>query len=140
MSKEKSIAKLTSGDKKTIGITRANERSLTALVHAGSFNAELDAAKFAMAHAISHGTKVGTTESTNTKWNIGTVDANGGLRALIEAIYDDVVEPYRLIEHLINEGLRLLDTGDSIPPDVVGLLPTNNTPGTPSETSDGATL
>lgn len=45
------------------------------------------------------------------------------MRALVEALHGDVAEPHRLIEHFINEGLRLLDTGNSIAPDVVGLLP-----------------
>jgi hypothetical protein len=58
----------------------------------------------------------------NTKWNIGTVDAAGSLKALVEALYPDVTEPYRLIEYLINEGLRLLNVRDAVPPDVVGLL------------------
>lgn len=46
----------------------------------------------------------------------------GALRAVIEALYPDEVNPYRLVEHLINEGLRLLDKGDGLPPDVAGLL------------------
>jgi hypothetical protein len=128
------------GDKKTIGITRANEKSLAKLVLAGSFGSELDAAKFAMAHAINTGVLAGTTDSTNTKWNIGTVDASGSLRALIDAMYADVSEPYRLIEHLINEGLTLLDTGDSEPPDVIGLLPIPAKGGHVAEAEDGATV
>ena len=39
-------------DKKTIGITAANEKVLTALVSAGLFGSEIEAAKFAMARAI----------------------------------------------------------------------------------------
>ncbi len=122
MSKEKAPVKLGSSDKRTIGITSANERSLAALVAAGGFGSELDAAKFAMAHAIEQGTDVGTVEGANTKWNIGTVDADGTLRALVESFYGTVAEPYRLIEYLINEGLRLLDSGD-VPPNVVKLIP-----------------
>jgi hypothetical protein len=110
------------GDKRTIGITTANERSLGALIEAGNFGAELDAAKFAMAHAISRGAEAGATDGANTKWNVGTVDPDGSMRALVEAIYGEVSEPYRLIEHLINEGLRLLQATDATPPDVVGLL------------------
>lgn len=121
MAKEKTSHKA-GGDKRTIGITRANEHSLAALVHAGGFASELDAAKFAMAHAIEQGTEIGTADGANTKWNVGTVDSDGGLRALVEAIYGVIAEPYRLIEYLINEGLRLLDTGD-IPPNVLKLIP-----------------
>ncbi len=117
------VSKKASGsDKKTIGVSPANEASLTAVVQAGNFGSELDAAKFAMAHAISEDVEPGTTEGANTKWNIGTVDASGSLRALIESVYGETVEPYRLIEYLINEGLRRLNPGGSVPPDVVGLL------------------
>lgn len=122
MNREKPPTKLGSGDKRTLGITSANERSLAALVAAGGFSSELDAAKFAMAHAIEQGTEIGTIEGASTKWNIGTVDADGSLRALIESLYGAIAEPYRLIEYLINEGLRILDSGD-VPPNVVKLIP-----------------
>lgn len=121
MSKEKAAPKPV-GDKRTIGITRANEHSLAALVAAGAFGSELDAAKFAMAHAIEQGAEVGTVDGASTKWNIGTVDPDASLKALIESFYGAVAEPYRLIEYLINEGLRLLDSGD-VPPNVVKLIP-----------------
>lgn len=137
MSKEKTAAKLGSGDKRTIGVAPANERSLAALVAAGGFGSELDAAKFAMAHAIEQGTDVGTVEGTSTKWNIGSVDADASLRALIETLYGGVAEPYRLIEYLINEGLRLLDSGD-IPPNIVKLIPLPTKTKRIEETADGA--
>jgi len=121
MSKEKAAPKPL-GDKRTIGITRANEHSLAALVTAGAFGTELDAAKFAMAHAIEQGADIGTVEGTSTKWNIGTVDPDASLKALIESLFGVVAEPYRLMEYLINEGLRLLDGGD-VPPNVVKLIP-----------------
>jgi hypothetical protein len=44
------------------------------------------------------------------------------LKALIESFYGAVSEPYRLVEYLINEGLRRLDSGD-VPPNVVKLIP-----------------
>jgi len=137
MSKEKTTAKLASGDKRTIGITAANEHSLTALVVAGGFASELDAAKFAMAHAIEQGADVGTIEGANTKWNIGTVDSDASLRALVESFYGVVAEPYRLIEYLINEGLRLLDSGD-LPPNVVKLIPMPAKSKRVEEIADGA--
>ncbi|WP_063980205.1 hypothetical protein [Bradyrhizobium sp.] len=122
MSKEKTAAKQGSSDKRTIGVTSANERSLAALVAAGEFNSELDAAKFAMAHAIERQVGIGTVDGASTKWNVGTVDSDASLRALVESLYGAVAEPYRLIEYLINEGLRLLDSGD-VPPNVVKLIP-----------------
>ena len=109
-------------DKKTIGITSANVRVLSALATEGLFASEIEAAKFAMAHAIQAGIGRGTTEGAGTKWNVGSVDSDGALRAVVEALYPDEGQPYRLVEHLMNEGLRRLDKGDTLPPDVAGML------------------
>ena len=109
-------------DKKTIGITTANERVLATLAAEGLFASEIEAAKFAMAHAIEAGVSRGTTEGAGTKWNVGSVDSDGALRAVIEALFPEEGQPYRLVEHLMNEGLRLFDKGDALPPDVAGVL------------------
>lgn len=109
-------------DKKTIGVTSANERVLAALAAEGMFGSEIEAAKFAMAHAIGAGVSRGITEGAGTKWNVGSVDSDGGLKAVVEALFPDEGQPYRLVEHLMNEGLRLFDKGDKLPPDVAGAL------------------
>ena len=109
-------------DKKTIGITSMNESVLTSLAEEGVFSSEIEAAKFALAHAIESGIPRGTTEGASTKWNVGSVDSDGTLRAVIEALFPEEGQPYRLVEHLMNEGLRLLDKGNGLPPDVAGML------------------
>lgn len=109
-------------DKKTLGVTPANSKILDALATAGLFATDIEAAKFAMAHAIERGALRGLTEGSSTKWNVGSFDSDGGLKAVLEALYPDEPFPYRLAEHLINEGLRLLDKGDGLPPDVAGLV------------------
>ena len=95
-------------DKKTIGITKANAAALTGLVAAGRFGSELDAAKFAMAYAIKQGATSGNTDGAETKWNVGSVDPDGSMRSLLEALFPDATEPYRLAEHLMNEGIKIL--------------------------------
>jgi len=95
-------------DKKTIGITKANAAALGQLVSAGRFASELDAAKFAMAYAIKSGIATGSTEGAETKWNVGSVDPDGSMRSLLEALCPDASEPYRLAEHLMNEGIKKL--------------------------------
>ncbi len=95
-------------DKKTIGITKANASALAALVTAGRFGSELDAAKFAMAYAIQQGITRGTTDGAETKWNVGSVDPDGSMRSLLEALCPENAEPYRLAEHLMNEGIKSL--------------------------------
>jgi hypothetical protein len=97
-------------DKKTIGVTKSNGSALAQLVAAGHFGSELDAAKFAMAHAIKCGVKSGSAEGAETKWNVGSVDPDGSMRSLLEALFPEADEPYRLAEHLMNEGIKLLAT------------------------------
>jgi hypothetical protein len=95
-------------DKKTIGIAKGNAVALAQLVSAGHFGSELDAAKFAMAHAIKSGIQSGSAEGAETKWNVGSVDPDGSMRSLLEAFFPETDEPYRLAEHLMNEGIKLL--------------------------------
>lgn len=115
-------------DKKTIGITPANTPVLSRLVRAGHFSSELDAAKFTMAYAIKRGVPAGSTEGAETKWNVGSLDPDNSTRALIEALYPEAEEPYRLVEHLMNEGLKLLATEAGGALDVYKILFTE-TPG-----------
>jgi len=105
-------------DKKTIGITKSNSAALASIVEAGHFGSELDAAKFALAVAIKRGTPAGSTDGAETKWNVGSVDPDGSMRGLVEALYPGLEEPYRLMEHLMNEGLRLLAPSPDRLPDI----------------------
>jgi hypothetical protein len=109
-------------DKKTIGITKQNSAALARLVSAGSFGSELDAAKFGMAFAIKSGVLAGSTDGAETKWNVGSVDPDGSLRSLLEALFPSTMEPYRLAEHLMNEGIRGLDATVAGGADLYGTL------------------
>jgi hypothetical protein len=95
-------------DKKTIGIAKANLAALASLVEGGNFASELDAARFAMAYAVRAGLPPGTSEGADTKWNVGSVDPDGTLRSLIEALCPGASEPYRLVEFFMNEGIKML--------------------------------
>ena len=97
-------------DKKTIGITKANANTLAQLVAAARFGSELDAAKFALAYAIKSGVPNGSAEWAETKWNVGSMDPDGSMGSLLEALFPEVSELYRLAEHLINEGITMLVT------------------------------
>lgn len=109
-------------DKKTIGITKSNAPVLLEIMRVGRFNSELDAAKFALAFAVKKGASAGSTDGAETKWNVGSVDPDGSLRALIETLYPDATEPYRLVEHLMNEGIKSLTPKDSTPIDIYDIL------------------
>ncbi|MYG79463.1 MAG: hypothetical protein F4189_14020 [Acidimicrobiaceae bacterium] len=95
-------------DKRTIGVTEAADGVLAVMVEQGHFSDAIDAAKFAMALAISSQADAGdlTVEGTTTKWNVGSFDPDSQLRSLLDALYPDVDQPYRLLEFLINDGLH----------------------------------
>lgn len=109
-------------DKKTIGITKPNASGLATLVSTGRFGSEMDAAKFAMAYALKSGITSGSTDGAETKWNVGSIDPDGSVRSLIEALCADAPEPYRLVEHLMNEGIKMLAAKFSEGTDVYDLM------------------
>ncbi|MXY12180.1 MAG: hypothetical protein F4Z00_13620 [Acidimicrobiaceae bacterium] len=89
-------------------MTEAADGVLAVMVEQGHFSDAIDAAKFAMALAISSQADAGdlTVEGTTTKWNVGSFDPDSQLRSLLDALYPDVDQPYRLLEFLINDGLH----------------------------------
>ena len=97
-------------DKRTIGVTESADHVLAVMVEQGYFADGIDAAKFAMALAINFGANANerdlTVESTTTKWNVGSFDPDRQLRSLINALYPNIDQPYRLLEFLIDDGLR----------------------------------
>ena len=94
----------------------------------------IDAAKFAMALAINAGANSDerdlTVEGATTKWNVGSFDPDSQLRSLIDALYPDVDQPYRLLEFLIDDGLRRVSEHmESVGElDVIALLDEAGTP------------
>lgn len=116
-------------DKTTIGVTEAADRVLARMVEKGHFKNGIDAAKFAMAVAINAGARKDdenlTLEGANTKWNVGSFDTDGQLHSLIAALHPDVDQPYRMLESLIDDGIRhvgehMASNGDAL--DVIALL------------------
>ena len=113
-------------DKRTIGVTEAADGVLAVMVEQGHFSDAIDAAKFAMALAISSQANAGdlTVDGTTTKWNVGSFDPDSQLHSLLDALYPDVDHPYRLLEFLIDDGLhRVSEHMESIGElDVIALL------------------
>ena len=95
-------------DKRTIGLTEANRKTMMSLLETGFFNDRMDIAKLAMSVAINNNVQPTGTESTETIWNVGSFDADGEIKALIQALYPDIKTPYRTIEYLFNEGFRII--------------------------------
>jgi hypothetical protein len=95
-------------DKKTIGLTDANKAIMDQIVEKQGFKHDMDAAKFALALAVSRGCEPAQAEGANTIWNIGTFDGGGDLKGLIQNLFPSVETPYRAIESLMNTGFGLL--------------------------------
>lgn len=65
-------------------------------------------ARFALAYAINAGVGEGETKAVETRWSMGPFDSTGELRAIVTALYPDVDVPVRFMQHLVNEGLTLV--------------------------------
>jgi hypothetical protein len=99
-------------DKKTIGVADNRAPTLDRMVASGRFEDAIQAATFAMAIAIDAGGEVGTVipavEGSSTKWNVGSFDNDRMIETLLRSLFPDVSVPYRLLEYLIDEGLRIV--------------------------------
>ena len=96
-------------DRDSVGLTPESQTSLAALDALGWWPDELqDIARFALAYAIRVGIPAGETSGTETRWAAGNFDKTGEIRTLLAAVYPDCSTPVRLMEHLANEGLRLI--------------------------------
>jgi hypothetical protein len=92
----------------TIGLTAENAGVLAELEERGWFLEGQDIARFCMAYAIRAKVPEGATSGTETRWAAGSFDKTGEIRALLSAIYPTCKTPIRLMEHLVNEGLRMV--------------------------------
>jgi hypothetical protein len=97
-------------DRESIGLTVAAQATLADLEERGWFIEGQDIARFCMAYAIRAKLPEGVTAGTETRWAVGNFDKTGEIRAVLAALYPDCETPVRLMEHLVNEGLRLVGT------------------------------
>ena len=95
-------------DRETIGLTAENAGVLAELEDRGWFLEGQDIARFCMAYAIRAKVPEGATSGTETRWAAGNFDKTGEIRALLAALYPNCQTPVRLMEHLVNEGLRMV--------------------------------
>jgi hypothetical protein len=95
-------------DRQSIGLTPASQVILEDLTSLGWFGEGQDLARFAMAYAMKQGVGTGAATGTDTRWAIGNFDETAEIRDLVAAVYPDATTPVRLIEHFVNEGLRLI--------------------------------
>jgi hypothetical protein len=95
-------------DRESIGLAPDTQAILTTLEERGWFLEGQDIARFCMAYAIRAKIPEGTTAGTETRWAAGNFDKTGEIRALLAALYPACRTPVRLMEHLVNEGLRMV--------------------------------
>ena len=93
-------------DRDTIGLTPESQIALDTLDARKWFADGQDAARFSLAYAIKAKVGAGNTQGTDTRWSVGNFDKTGEMRPLVTALYPGTETPVRLMEHLVNEGLR----------------------------------
>ena len=95
-------------DRKQIGLTDHGRAAVARLTEElGWFDEAQDAGRFALAYAIR--AKIDpdhTTAPVETRWSPDLFDPSGEIRLILRAMYPDTTMPIRLMEHLIDEGLR----------------------------------
>ncbi|WP_436528653.1 hypothetical protein [Actinoplanes sp. HUAS TT8] len=95
-------------DRESIGLTSQSQVYLTEIEDRGWFLEGQDIARFSLAYAVRSKVSEGSTSGTETRWAAGNFDKTGEIRALLSALYPDCQTPVRLMEHLVNEGLRMV--------------------------------
>jgi hypothetical protein len=93
-------------DRESIGLDPEAQVILADIESRGWFVEGQDIARFCMAYAIRAKVPEGVTSGTETRWAAGNFDKTGEIRALLGALYPACKTPVRLMEHLVNEGLR----------------------------------
>jgi len=95
-------------DRESVGLNPETQAILAELEEHGWFLEGQDIARFCMAYAIRAKITEGATAGTETRGAAGNFDKTGEIRALLAALYPSCVTPVRLMEHLVNEGLRIV--------------------------------
>jgi hypothetical protein len=106
-------ARLTSApeDRKQIGLTDSGKAVETRLTDTlGWFGEGQEACRFALAYAVREGVLEGTTSShVDTRWGADGFDPTGEIRSVLRVVYPGSETPVRLMEYLIDEGLRRIN-------------------------------
>lgn len=99
---------MTEKDRDSVGLTPESVRIVAKIQELEWFSDGQDIGRFSMAYAIQAGVPEGTTSDTDTRWAAGNFDRTGEMRALLRVVYPMNQAPVKLMEHLVNEGLKLL--------------------------------
>ena len=94
-----------------IGLSPTAHETANAMLD--DFTALKDVGKFAFAIAIKNDLLMNPDymdlkESKRSVWNVGSIDPDGKMASLVKSLYENITEPYKYIELLINAGLIYL--------------------------------
>lgn len=106
-------------DRESIGLTQENIIRAEEIKARGWFVEGQDFARFCLSYAVRAGVEEGQTSGTETRWAAGNFDPSGEIRALLSVFFPGCKLPVRLMEHLVNEGMRLV--ADRLKSDAVGV-------------------
>jgi hypothetical protein len=95
-------------DRESIGLTAECQTLLSDIEARGWFQEGADIARFCLAFAVRAGVSDGSTTGTETRWAAGNFDKTGEIRALLAGLYPECETPVRLMEYLVNVGLRMV--------------------------------
>jgi hypothetical protein len=95
-------------DRETVGLTPETAEILAEVEEHAWFADAQDIGRFCLAYAVKRNVPDGATLGTTTKWAAGNFDKTGEIKAVLAALYPDCTTPVRLMEHLVNEGLRMI--------------------------------
>lgn len=95
-------------DRESVGLTAETAQILAEIEEQAWFTDGQDVARFCLAYAVRRRVPEGTTPGTKTQWAAGNFDKTGEIRAVLAALYPECGTPVRLMEHLVNEGLRMI--------------------------------
>lgn len=93
-------------DKEQIGLTPAGSAVMERVLGTGLFAGKDDVARLAAALALDAGDPAEPARGAETTWHTKGIDSTGELRAAIRLAYPGTEEPYRILENLIDAGLR----------------------------------
>lgn len=114
----------------TVGVTEEGSANLASVMDTPWFDQEKDAFLVAVSCAIAQGLDIGTSplRGTKTKFNVGTIDADGSLRRLVRSLTGcNENEIYDFSERLADAGLvylkaHLVDGGATLPEALFGAV------------------
>jgi hypothetical protein len=95
-------------DRDTVGLTAESQVLLQEIEARNWFRDGQDIARFCLGFAVRAKVPGGLTSNTDTRWSAGNFDKTGEMRALLAVLYPEAAMPVRLMEHLVNEGLKLV--------------------------------